>query len=225
MKSIYGAPGHHLVDKLHEKVEEVHKRGVLEVRWTPGHEGLVENERADEEAKRVARGDSSAEDRLPQVCRGKLRAIRSAARQQLTKEIKVKSVNAFTKSPRYARLHEIDPTAPSSKFRKDTGQLPKEQSAMLIRTRTGHIPLRKHLHRIGITDSLMCRACPSQRETVHHYLMTCRAYAEPRRQLERSLGRAARSMKTLLSSPKALPHLFRYVSATRRFSSDTGGYN
>src|SRR5882724_899689 len=44
-------------------------------------------------------------------------------------------------------------------------------------------------------------------------------------QLEISLGRAARSMKTLLSCPKAFPQLFLHVSATRRFNSDMGDYN
>jgi len=45
------------------------------------------------------------------------------------------------------------------------------------------------------------------------------------RQLEINLGRAARSMKTLLSFPKAFLQLCLYVSATRRFNSDMGDYN
>src|SRR5882724_3334172 len=48
----------------------------------------------------------------------------------------------------------------------------------------------------------MCLTCPSQRETVHHLLMTCPAYTEERRQLESSIGRTSKSMKTLLTNPK-----------------------
>src|SRR5882724_5675402 len=64
----------------------------------------------------------------------------------------------------------------------------------------------------------MCQTCSSQRETVHHLLMTCPAYTEARRQLEASIGRSARSMKTLLMNPKMFPHLFHYISATRQFN-------
>src|SRR5882724_1856277 len=47
--------------------------------------------------------------------------------------------------------------------------------------------------------------------------MTCPAYSEARRQLETSIGRTAKSMKTLLMNPKTFPHLFCYISATRQF--------
>ena len=49
--------GQHLVDRVHKQVEAAQRkhRGMkVEVRWTPGHEGISENERADMEAKRVA---------------------------------------------------------------------------------------------------------------------------------------------------------------------------
>src|SRR5882724_3734730 len=71
----------------------------------------------------------------------------------------------------------------------------------------------------------MCQTCPSQRETVHHFLMTCPAYTDARRHLETNIGRAARLMKTLLSNPKTFPHLFRYISATRRFNHKGSNLN
>src|SRR5882724_7240438 len=89
---------------------------------------------------------------------------------------------------------------------------------MLIQLRTNHIPLRKYLHRIGKYRLPMCQTCTSQRETTHHFLMTCPAYTAARRQLEANIGRAARTMKTLLTNPKVFPHLFRFISASRRFA-------
>jgi len=112
------------------------------------------------------------------------------------------------------------PLNPISKIPDNLRRLPREQATMLIQLRTGHIPLRKHLHRIGRISSPMCPTCPSQRETVHHLLMTCPAYTEERRQLESSIGRSSKSMKTLLTNPKTFPHLFRYISTTRRFNND-----
>src|SRR5882724_11157396 len=89
---------------------------------------------------------------------------------------------------------------------------------MLIQLRMGHIPLRKHLHRIGKANSPMCQTCSSQRETVHHFLMTFPAYTEARRQIEMSIGRAAKLMEILLTNPKVFPHLFQFISATHQFN-------
>src|SRR5882724_12892110 len=111
------------------------------------------------------------------------------------------------KLPRFPCLHEIDPSSPSPRFCKDLECLPCKQASMLIQLRTGHIPLRKHLNRIREANSPMCQTCTSQREMVHHFLMTCPAYSEARRQLETSIGRAAKSMKTLLTNPKTFPQL------------------
>jgi len=206
-----------------EEIYNKHSHDTLEIWWTPGHEGIMENERADEEAKKAAKGDTSPDDQLPPGCRDEIKTSQSAARQNHSKLTKSEAANQFKKLPRFPHLHEINPSTPSPRFRKDSGHLPWEQAAVLIQLRTGHIPLRKHLYRIGKDNSPMCRTCPSQRETVHHLLMTCPAYSEARRQLETSIGRTAKSMKTLLTNPKTFPHLFRYISTTRQFYHD-GSY-
>jgi len=54
--------GQHLVDRFHKQVEVAklwHMGMEVTLRWTLGHVGIAENEWADEEAKRAARGDSS----------------------------------------------------------------------------------------------------------------------------------------------------------------------
>ena len=154
------------------------------------------------------------DSQLPPGCRGVIKTSRSAARQHFTRQIKAESAKQFAKLPRFPHLHEIDPSSPSPKFHKDSECLPCEQVSLLIQLRTGHIPLRKHLNRIGKANSPMCQTCPSQRETVHHFLMLCPAYTDARRHLVTNIGRAVRSMKTLLSNLKTFPHLFRYISAT-----------
>ena len=111
------------------------------------------------------------------------------------------------------------PSTPLSKFRKTTDQLSRRQAALLIQLRTGHIPLHKHLHRIGKVKSPRCPACISDDESVHNYLLMCPAYAIQRRRTERALRRSTRSINTLLSNPKAFPHIFKFVSDTRRFQT------
>jgi len=79
------APGQYLVDALHDQLAAVRLRhpGIeVEVRWMPGNTGVVGNERADEEAKRAATGDSTGDPQLPAWCRKTLPVSRSAARQE-----------------------------------------------------------------------------------------------------------------------------------------------
>jgi len=55
LESSKGALGQHLVNWLHEKIEEIHDKHrdeALEIWWTPGHEEIRENQRADEETKK-----------------------------------------------------------------------------------------------------------------------------------------------------------------------------
>src|SRR5882724_1127351 len=90
------------------------------IRWTLGHKGILGNERADEEAKWVAKGESSNKRLLPRGCREDLLQSRLAARQTHAKKTKEKAKKWFEHSPRCQRLQRIDPLMPSSSFRKDT---------------------------------------------------------------------------------------------------------
>jgi len=194
----------------------------LLMRWVPGHKDIKGNERADVEAKKAAQGDSTPDKLLPQTYRGTLPHSRTAAQQQLLKELKEEAAASFAKSPRFRRLHEVDSSVPSPKFQKIVSFLPRRHASLLIQLRTGHIPLSRHLFTIGKADSPTCTACRARDETVHHFLLTCTAFARQRRTLDRQLGLGARSLKCLLSSPKALPHLFNFINSTRRLRDSFG---
>jgi len=90
LESIKGTLGQHLVDQLHEKMEEIYDidgHEAMKIWWTPSHEGIKENERADEEAKKAAKGDTSPDEQLPLGCRGKLKMSQSVARQTTPKKL------------------------------------------------------------------------------------------------------------------------------------------
>src|SRR5882724_10858307 len=122
-----------------EEIYAKHGKEALEIWWTPRHEGIKENKRADEEAKKAAKGDTCPDSQLPPGCRGEIKTSRSAARQHFTRQIKSKAAKQFTKSPRFPHLHKINPSSPSPKFCKDSECPPREQVSMLIQLRTGHI--------------------------------------------------------------------------------------
>ena len=171
------------------------------------------------EAKKAAQGTSNPQHQLPVSCRKEPQISQSATRQIHMKKVNIKSRICFESSPRCQCLHYIDPSMPSSKFRLDMMDVEHWHTSMLVQLRTGHIPLQKHLYRIGHADSLTCPACQLAEETVHHYLMTCPAYNGHWRRLESRLRRAAKSIRVLLANPKAFQDLFRYIRDTRRFGN------
>ena|SRR3979490_623013 len=110
--------------------------------------------------------------------------------------------------------HRINRTMPSMAYAKLSQGMPRRHTSILIQLRTGHAGLNKHLHRIGKVNTPMCAACERAEETMHHFLFRCLAYAEQRRELEHALRRGATSVATLLNRPRAMKHLFKYVSGS-----------
>jgi len=67
-----GTLGQYLADAIHEQlaaIQFMHPGIEIKLKWTLGHEGIMGNEQADEEAKQVARGKSSAQQELHKLCR------------------------------------------------------------------------------------------------------------------------------------------------------------
>jgi len=196
--------------------QRLHTELELKVRWMPGNEGITGKERADVEAKKVASGETSAQELLPIPLRQKIPVGKSVAYQGYMKKIQKSSAEWFTNSLRYHHMREIDRSIPSSKLRKDTHDLTCRQMSLLVQLRLGHAPLNKHLHQIGKAKSPRCPVCRASDKTVHHFLVTCPKYVSQWRLLEGKLWRAARSVSTLLSNPRAFVHLFKYVHITQR---------
>ena len=154
-----------------------------------------------------AKGQSSAQSRLPVACRNKLPLSQLAACQSHRKRVNEKTKKWFESSPRCQRLWGIDPTMPSPRFRKDTQGLEHWKVLLLVQMRTGHVPLQAHLYRIGKVPSPVCLMCHKADETVSHYLVTCMAFATQRGHMERDLRRAAKLVSMLLTNPKAFQSL------------------
>ncbi|KII84396.1 hypothetical protein PLICRDRAFT_66227, partial [Plicaturopsis crispa FD-325 SS-3] len=81
-----------------------------------------------------------------------------------------------------------------------------------------------YLHRIRKAESPLCPACHQREETVHHFLVTCPAWDAQRHALKQALpwGERALTMRGLLSQPKSLEHLLRFVGNTGRLRAQFG---
>jgi ribonuclease HI len=217
-------PSHDLLDAAHKAIQSTTsklQRSIPFV-WVPGHMGSRGNEDADELAKQAALGTSTDGDKLPGILRKPIAVSVSATKQRLTKEIQAKWSRTWKNSARYEKAKRIEPKLPSKRYLKLTRILRRNQAAIIMQLRTGHVPLNEYLHRIKKASDPYCPHCPDTRENVRHYFAECRNYAMPRTELHRKLGRRAYDIPYLLSNPKAVRHTLDFIHSTERFSKTLG---
>ena len=196
----------------------------LQVHWVPGHSEFAPNEKADEEAKKAAQGDSSDAKSLPKFLRKRLPLSISALRQGHMGKLKKCWERRWKNSPRAKLLNSIDNTAPSKKYMKLIAGLDRRQTSILFQLRTGHVGLNQHLFRIRKSETPVCPNCQERLavETVKHYVLECLQYRQERHVLQRKLRRNADSLSFLLNNPIAVLPLLKFVHATGRFKSHFG---
>ena len=253
-------PSHHLIDKIHDLLEDLqvtqvrirgktiegYKKGTGRTRqpdgslgwtdwnlrqwckvdfiWTPGHEGIEGNEKADEAAKEAATGTSSERKDLPAFIRRKPLPISiSATRSTLKINMKNRWKGEWRKSPRFNRIHAIDYSLPSDSYIHIIEQLSRNQASLLTQLRTDHIPLNVNLHRIKRSDTPNCPHCGNNfKESIFHLLLTCPHYNNARRILHYELGQKASSIPFLLNALAGIPPLLRFISNTKRLRATFG---
>jgi ribonuclease HI len=195
----------------------------LQVHWVPGHSDFAPNERADEEAKKAAQGDSIDVKSLPKLLRKCLPLSISALRQNHLSKQKKRWERRWKSSPRANHLRSIENSAPSKNYIRLIAGLNRRQSSILFQLRTGHVGLNHHLFRICRSETPICPNCQGFAvETVKHYLLECPFFQRERFMLRRKLRRNADSISFLLSSPVAVLPLLKFVHATGRFKSHFG---
>lgn len=90
--------------------------------------------------------------------------------------------------------------------------------SLMTQLRSGHIALNSSLCWIGRLESPNCSQCKTK-ETVEHFLLTCRRFSIPRTSRRQHVGKfdLPVTLPNLLSNPTIIPFMVQYVIRTKRF--------
>lgn len=227
----YRKPGHYLLDKFLDRLRltrNIKPDLSLTLRWVPGHVDIEGNEAADVGAKEAARGFSSAVNRIPanlhpRDAKPTLPTSAAKLKQLHLEKLKTQATLVWKSSKRYNRTQMMATTLPAKHFTNLIAKLPRKHASILFQLRSGHAPLRRHLHQLGKVQSPVCPACHSAHETVFHFLIKCPAHRNHRADLFQEVGLKGRNIVYLLSSKEAVRPLFRFIHETGRLASVFGG--
>ena len=183
----------------------------LTIEWIPGYMDIVGNERADEEAKKAARGKGNLGKSYGH------RMLKSSRNQAINASIANEAKKEWEKGEtkeKFQRIIRSNPKYTGPKYYNQVNSM--RQVSWLIRLRTGHIPLNQYLHRFNIIESPKCE-CGQGVETITHYILQCKRYIEQRSNLRSKVGARGMKLHSLLGDPKNAKVVAEYVESTRRF--------
>ena len=221
-------PAQSLLDTIHGLCDDWRKRNWwhrthIRISWVSGHNGAMGNEQADEESKKAVEEGSSPGIMLPVKTReDKLPVSLAVAVAAFRDKLHAQWRELWARSPQQWKMAKIDAKLPSPAFLQATDNLTRVQVSVLMQLRTGHAPLNAFLHRIGRVDSLLCLACLSTDETIHHFLFDCPAHMHARHSLARKLGRLSKSVRHLLGNWWAFQTMLRYMGEMGHFQTSHG---
>jgi len=175
--------GRALLKRIVERVETLGKDGrEVRFRWSPGHEGVVGNEEANDAAQEA----SSREGRPTALVRERVREAAGVIRLINRDRSEDPTLFDTTRLPGQYTW-KMDQALPGKHTLQMYKSLISDQAAILIQARTGHCKWNQYLSRTGVVDEARC-SCGFDEETIRHLLLSCPRWTDERRKLRRTVG-------------------------------------
>ena len=207
--------GQYIIRNILQSLDELqNQRPSLEFRieWVPGHMNIDGNEKADEEAKKAAL-EKLREEQVP--LHHKLKSVQVT---KINDDTNTAAKKAWNNGKANARQHRKLTRPRRVKTGVQLyGSLPRKQLTNLIRLRTGHCRLNSYLNQRNIIEDPTCD-CGRGIENVKHFLLLCKKYEGPRKELRKKVGGRNMRMENLLGDPKLVKDTLEYVEKTGRFN-------
>ncbi|QRW06107.1 Reverse transcriptase from transposon X-element protein [Ceratobasidium sp. AG-Ba] len=217
----HGAP-RDLIKAINDGLEKIKSRRdgkETRLRWCPAHRGNVGNALADHEARVAAKGEQYPHEFVHEYLRHYKRQISASVAKGLLKEANREfAIKGWASTDAARKILDKYPSVQPETFLNNTADLPRSHSTLLFRLITGHIQLQRHLHKIQVVDSPICKGCEEAEESVAHFMLRCRRYAHIRQEVLASRGRDFLNLSFLFSNKDAFPIVIDYIRRTHRFS-------
>jgi ribonuclease HI len=207
LSSFKPGPGQASSITVSEIANELRTRRIpLTIQWTPGHQDIPGNKRADELAKHATTL------RPPAYATTSLSYIKKQAKAAMTREWHDHWTRKNLSDKAYAGPFR---TKPDTVMTTNDRQL----VSSAIQLRTGHGYFKDYLSNIPSSDTMDNRCnCPARtQQTAKHLLLHCRLYTEARKDITRGkTGAASRlRLQTLLHTKEGAPGFIEYMKATK----------
>jgi ribonuclease HI len=185
--------GRALLKRISEDIDNLIQSGVdVRFRWSPGHEGVVGNE----EANDAAREASSQEGRPTARACERVREIGGVIR--LINRDRSENPTPFDATGLPGQYTwRMDKALPGKHTLNLYRSLTSDETAILIQARTGHCRLNQNLYRIGLVDEATC-ICGEDEETIRHLILSCPRWKAERRELREAVGARSGDVPYLL---------------------------
>ena len=196
---------HEGIKEILDISHQIKLRGTeIAIAWIPAHVGIQGNEEADRLARSIVTAPVS-----PRETSMSKSEIKNAMKHHCSKlwDERYKSTG------KGAHYKIFQP----STMQNLTTISNRKTSTIIFRLQTGHCGLKKHLHRIGLSDSPNCDRCHVP-ETVDHFLHHCPQYSHKRSPI---ISRTQQldipfSLISLLTDPRLLYSVETFIQSTRR---------
>ncbi|KAJ8977058.1 hypothetical protein NQ317_007869 [Molorchus minor] len=150
-----------LVWDCHINLQRLATNNHVKLRWIPGHNGFEGNERSDF----LARLGSELGPVGPELL---VLISKATYAQSISKWVIQQHVEYWEKHE--LRQSRTFMTEPTDQLTNSLLSLNRKQTRTIIGALTGHCPLQRHLHKMGLANDPICRRCGEDKEPALHVL-------------------------------------------------------